>query len=523
MNRILVLIAIFLFLPIVGLISQLIPFSGDGIIESNNNGNLSHLWKYLLQSYIVDTLKLMFGVSIGVLILGVGNAWVVVNYQFPGRKLIELFLIAPLAVPSYVMAYLFVDLLQYSGPIQTSLRIFLGVDSLWFFPDPRSLMGAIWTFSFCLYPYVYLITRSQFIEHSSRLMEVSESLGYSQKKSFFRLALPMARPAIIAGMALVLMEVLADYGAVSYFGVHTISTGIFKAWLSLGDRVTAIELALGLLLIVIIVFYIEQMSRSNIRYGIHRRSPHLVKQLDGIYAILGVCFTGGTVILGFALPFVLLLQSAYLHGFQVDPNYSHWLKNSLLISFITALISALLAVGFTYAVREKKNLSWINKLLGFGYAIPGTVVAIGILSFLELFQLAWWISSSIWVLIYAIVIRFLASSINSIEAGLSRVTYSMDETAALLGLTKIQILKRVHAPLLKRSIGIAFIFVFVDVMKELPATMLLRPFNFDTLAIKIYQLAADERLIELSLPSLTIVILGLIPVFILAKSLERKF
>ena len=522
MNRILVAIAILLFLPLLGLISQLIPLEGSGVIIGISNDNFSHLWEYLLRSYIIDTFKLMVGVSLGVLMLGVGNAWVVVNYQFPGRKFIEFFLIAPLAVPSYVMAYLFVDLLQYSGPIQTNFRIFLGVDSLWFFPDPRSMMGAIWTFSFCFYPYVYLITRSQFIEHSSRLMEVAESLGYSQKKSFFRLALPIARPAIIAGMALVLMEVLADYGAVSYFGVHTISTGIFKAWLSLGDRVTAIELAFGILLIVIVLFSIEQMSRSNIRYGTHRRSPRLLKQLDGIYAILGVGFTGGTVLIGFVLPFVLLLQSVYENGFQVDPNYLHWLKNSLLISSITAFISVMLAVGFTYAVRAKKDQSWLNKLLGFGYAIPGTVIALGILSFLELFQLAWWISTSIWVLIYANVIRFLASSINSLEAGFSRVTYAMDETAALLGLTKIQILKRVHTPLLKRSIGIAFIFVFVDAMKELPATMLLRPFNFDTLAIKIYQLAADERLIELGLPALTMVILGLIPVMFLSKAIDEK-
>ncbi len=388
MNRILVAIATLMFLPLLGLISQLIPLEGSGIINGTSNDNLTHLWEYLLRSYIVDTLKLIVGVSIGVFILGVGNAWLVVNYQFPCRKIMELFLIAPLAVPSYVMAYLIVDLFQYAGPIQTGFRIYLGVNALWFFPDPRSLMGAIWTFSFCLYPYVYLITRSQFIEQSSRLMEVSESLGYSQKKSFFRLALPMARPAIIAGMALVLMEVLADYGAVSYFGVHTISTAIFKAWLSLGDRVTAIELALGLLLIVIVVFCIEQMSRSNIRYGNHRRSPRLVKQLDGVYAILGVGFTGGTVLIGFALPLFLLLQSAYQHGFQADPNYLYWLENSLLISSITAFISVMLAVGFTYAVREKKNLSWINKLLGFGYAIPGTVVAIGILSFLKLFQLA---------------------------------------------------------------------------------------------------------------------------------------
>jgi len=517
-----VTIALLLFLPLIGLLVQLNPFIESGGINANNMGNLFHLWEYLLPRYMIDTLVLLMGVSLGVVVLGVGNAWLVVNYQFPGKKVIEFALIAPMAIPAYLMAYLMVDLLQFSGTFQTSLRILLGLDSLWFLPDPRSLVGAMGTFTFCFYPYVYLITRSQFMEHSSLLMDASKAMGYSPVKTFYKLALPLARPSIVAGMALVWMEVLADYGAVSYFGVHTLSTGIFKAWLSFGDRVTAIQLALSLFIFITLIFFIEQMSRSNIRYANQTRGPYQVKKLTGIYALLAFVITGGTVLIGFALPVILLLQSVYQQGFQIDGPYLNWLRNSLLISVITAFISVGLAINFAYVVRIKQRLFWANRLLGFGYAIPGAVMAIGILSFLEVFDLAWWMSTSIWILIYAYVVRFLASSIYSIEAGLLRITVSIDQSAAILGLTKYQILKKIHLPLLSRSVGIAGIFVFVDVMKELPATMLLRPFNYDTLAIKIYQLASDERLIELALPALTIVIVGLIPVVLLTQVMEHS-
>lgn len=271
MKFIIVPIATLLFLPFIGLILPLNPLEQSGVIELNSTSNLQHLWEFLLLSYLVETFKLMLGVTFGVLMLGVGNAWLVVNYQFPGKKVIELALIMPLAIPAYVMSYLLVDLLQFSGPIQTSIRMIFRSDSLWFFPEPRSLLGAILTFSLCLYPYVYLIMRTQFIERNSTLMEVSATLGYRQTQTFYKLALPMARPAIMAGIALVLMEVLADYGAVSYFGIQTFSTGIFKAWLSYGDRVTAIQLALGFCVVVIFILSIEHMSRSKIRYAKDRK------------------------------------------------------------------------------------------------------------------------------------------------------------------------------------------------------------------------------------------------------------
>lgn len=522
MKRIVVPLALLLFLPLFGLAAPFLFPSLGSSPEPIATGTLTHLWNYVLGGYIVSTLLLIGGVAFGVFILGVGNAWIIASYDFPGKKIFEWALILPLAVPTYVMAYLFVDLLQFSGPIQTSMRAILGLDSLWFFPDPRSLTGAIWSFSFCLFPYVYLITRTAFLERSRRLIEVSETLGYSPFQGFTKLVLPMARPAIFAGMALALMEVLADFGAVSYFGVQTFATGIFKAWLSFGDRLAAVQLSLGLLTLVLLIFFVEQNSRSKLRYASSSQSKPIAIPLQGKKSLLAFLFCGLTLLFGFLLPAFALFQLLFKQGFSVDIRYLDWLSNSLSVSLITAVVSVAFAVFFAYAVRINPRLAWVNRLLGFGYALPGAVLAIGILSFLEIFQLAWWMSASVLVLVYAYLVRFLSSSLQSVEAGLSRITPSMDGSAALLGLSRVQILRRVHVPLLKRSLITAGLFVFVDVMKELPATLLLRPFNFDTLAVATYQLAADERLAELALPSLTIVLVGLFPVLILSRVIAKS-
>ena len=520
MNRIAVPLALFLFLPLFGLVAPFFFLANDGS-EFAAVDTLSHLWGYVLKDYIVSTLLLILGVGVGVLVLGVGNAWIIASYDFPGKKLFEWALILPLAIPTYVMAYLFVDLLQFSGPIQTGLRHMLATESLWFFPDPRSFAGAIWTFSFCLFPYVYLMARTAFLERSRRLIEVSETLGYSPAQGFVKLVLPMARPAVLAGLALALMEVLADFGAVSYFGVQTFTTGIFKAWLSFGDRLAAIQLSLGLLGFVLVVFSLEQSSRSSLRYASSSISKNLPKKLRGKAAFFAFIFSGATLLLGFLLPAAALLQLLFKEGLRVDGRYLSWLGNSLFASSITAVASVALALLFAYSVRLKPSMAWVNRLLGFGYALPGAVLAIGILSFLEIFHLAWWMSASICVLVYAYLVRFLSSSLQSIETGLARITPSMDGSAQLLGLNQIEILRRVHIPLLKRSLLTAGLFVFVDVMKELPATLLLRPFNFDTLAVAAYQLAADERLSELGLPAITIVLAGLIPVLFLSRMISR--
>lgn len=527
MSRVVALIAVLLSLPLLGLF---IPFFTDGTGPAaevlSQQGTLLHLWQYVLGDYVVSTLLLLLGVGVGVFVLGVGNAWLVANYQFPGKKIFEWALILPLAIPSYVMAYLFVDVLQFSGPVQTALRQLLGVETLWFFPDPRSLGGAIWAFSFCLFPYVYLISRTAFLDRSARLSEAAETLGYSGLHAFYRLVLPMARPAIFAGMALALMEVMADYGAVSYFGVQTFATGIFKAWLSFGDRLAAVQLSLGLLVFVLFIFYIEQTNRARMRFvssGVVPR-PNPPKRLRGRKAFLACAVCGATLLCAFVLPIGALLKLLIAQGLSVDARFLGWLQNSFGLSAITALISVACALLLAYGARltKSRTLQWVNRLLGLGYALPGAVLAVGILSLLSLFGLAWIMSATVTVLIYAYLIRFLSSSLQSVEAGLSRITPSMDGTAALLGATPWQTMTAIHFPLLKRSVLTAGLFVFVDVMKELPATLLLRPFNFDTLAVATYQLAADERLAELALPALTIVIAGLIPVILLSRAMSKE-
>ena len=526
MSRIVVLIALLLSLPLLGLgVPFLFPESIPGVGALGSHDTLTHLWKFVLGDYILSTLILLFGVGVGVFVLGVGNAWLVANYQFPGKRIFEWSLILPLAVPTYVMAYLFVDVLEFAGPIQTGLRYALGVDRLWFFPDPRSLGGAIWAFSFCLFPYVYLIARTAFLDRSGRLSEVAETLGYSGFQAFYKLILPMARPAIFAGMALALMEVLADYGAVSYFGVQTFATGIFRAWLSFGDRLAAVQLSLGLLAFVLIIFYVEQHNRARLRYATSGSVPRATtpKLLTGRKAFLAFAMCGLTLLCSFILPVFGLLQLQWEQGISIDARYTAWLTNSVWLAGITALISVICALFLAYFARASKSaaMRWVNRLLGLGYALPGAVLAVGILSMLGLIGAAWIMSATVWVLIYAYLIRFLSSSLQSVETGLSRITPAMDGTAALLGASQWQTMKKIHLPLLKRSLLTAGLFVFVDVMKELPATLLLRPFNFDTLAVATYQLAADERLSELALPSLTIVLAGLIPVILLSRAMSK--
>lgn len=522
-----ILLSLFLSLPIIGLLLPLFWGGGQPLSSAElgeiGDSTLLHLWNYVLTDYVVTTLLLGLGVGIGVFILGVGNAWLVANYQFPGKKLFEWGLILPLAVPAYVMAYLFVDFLQFSGPLQTILRDSFGIHAA--LPDPRSLGGAIWTFSLCLYPYVYLVARTSFLDRSAHLMEAAETLGYSSVEAFIRLVLPMTRPAIFTGIALALMEVLADFGAVSYFGLQTFATGIFKAWLSFGDRMAAVHLSLMLLTFVLLVFYWEQHNRSRQRYALVNTTSQGVipKRLQGTHALYASCFCGLTLFFAFVLPMLILLHLLLSEGFTMDPRYFSWLKNSLGLAALTAIVAVICAVFLAYAVRlsQSQTLRSMNRVLTVGYALPGAVLGVGILSLMGLLDVAWFMSVSVGVLVYAYLIRFLSAGLQSIETGLTRITPAMDGTAALLGAKPWEMIRRIHLPLLRRSVLTALLFVFVDVMKELPATLLLRPFNLDTLAVATYQLAADERLAELALPALSIVLVGLLPVILLTRAISK--
>jgi iron(III) transport system permease protein len=519
-----ILLAVSLIFPIIGLIIAII------LPDTTDSQNLTHLWGTVLGGYALTTFLLCVGVAICTFLLGVGSAWMVANYDFFGKSVYEWALILPLALPAYVMAYLYVDFLQFAGPAQTLLREVLGVERLNWFPEPRSLGGAILVLSLCLYPYVYLLSRASFIEKSPNLMNAAMTLGLSASGAFWKIALPLARPAIVAGLTLTLMEVVADYGAASYFGLQTFSTGIYRAWLSLGDKVAASQLAISLLVTVLLLVFLEQYSRRRMRFvGANQRAKNIIlKKLSSSQQIIAnvLCFI--PLGFGFIFPLIMMLrlnwQVSGQAEHQLDARYFDWLWNTMSLSAGTALVAVCIGLVLAYSARVYKGRvqTWVNRLVSLGYALPGSVLAVGILLFLGYFDLAWLLTGSVLVLMYAYLVRFLSSSLQSIEAGLAKITPSMDASAVSLGLNYLQVLWEIHLPLLNRSLLTAGIFVFVDVMKELPATLMLRPFNFDTLAVITFQLASDERLAEAVIPAFTIVLAGLIPVFILSKSISKQ-
>jgi iron(III) transport system permease protein len=500
----------------------------------------AHLMATVLPEYVANTLWLMLGVGLGVITLGVSAAWLTTMCRFPGHGFFEWALILPLAVPAYVMAYAYTDFLQFAGPVQSWLRASFGWGARdYWFPEIRSLGGAAVIFSFVFYPYVYLLARAAFLEQAAGTIEVGRSLGYGPWRSFFRVALPLARPGIVAGAALALMETLADFGTVSYFALPTFTTGIYRAWLSLGDRVAAAQLAAALLGFVALVLIAGRMSRRGARFHDSpvRRSvtPHRLRGLPAAGAMLA-CMV--PVVAGFLLPAGILLELSISSGdWHVGGRYFRLVGNSVLLAAITAACSVALALLIAYAARRGGTLTGViaHRLASMGYAVPGAVIAVGILIPVTRLDhaLSGWLQSwfgistgllltgGIAALVYAYLVRFIAVALQSVEAGLSKITPSMDDAARGLGAGPRGILMRIHVPLLTPSLVVAALMVFVDVMKELPATFMMRPFNFDTLAVHAYNLAADERLSELAAPALTIVAVGMVPLIVLSRSLVR--
>lgn len=503
-------------------------------------GAWAHLAGTVLWSYVGNTLVLLAGVTWGVVSIGVLSAWLVTAYRFPGQRLLEWALILPLAMPAYVMAYAYTDWLQFTGPLQTWLRAATGWQAReYWFPEIRSLWGAAAMLSFALYPYVYLITRTAFLEMSRSALEAGRLAGHGAWGTFFRVALPLARPAIAAGTALALMETLADFGTVSYFAVEVFTVGIFKVWFSMGDLTGAGQLATGLLGCVALVLALERWNRGSARYhSTAPRKPQPAQPLRGGAALLALIACGAPVVFGFLLPAGILLHLA-----ATDPE-AQWgarvltlVGNSFTVAGVTAAVAVGAATMMAYAARLARSplVAGANRVAALGYAIPGAVVAVGILVPLGRFDnvAATWLEAtsgvkvgllltgSIAALVYAYVVRFLAVALQTMEAGLAKVTPAMEDAARSLGAGPARTLARVHAPLLAGSLLTAGLIVFVDTMKELPATFALRPFNFDTLAIEAYNLTKDERLAEAAIPSLVIVGIGLLPLVLLAKRIMR--
>ena len=514
---------------------------GSHLFSGDTGGTWAHLVSTVLPDYVITTLWLCAGVGVAVTLLGVGSAWLVTRHQFPGRAVFEWALVLPLAVPAYVMAYTYTDLLQYVGPVQTALREAFGWRRAdYWFPDVRSTGGAVIMFSLVLYPYVYLMARTAFVERGGAMIEVARSLGLTPWQGFLRISLPMARPAIAGGVALALMETLADFGTVSYFAVQTFTTGIYRAWFSLGDRAAAAQLALVLLGFVALVLLFERISRGGRRFAdtsLHRGTTAR-SRLTGGRAALAMAACALPLAGGFGLPALLLLRMALTEGdAQFGEKFLRLAGNSMLLAGLTALLAVALALLIGYAARVHRGapMRWAHRVAGLGYALPGSVIAVGVLIPVTRLdhllaqglrdgfgiEVGLLFTGGIAALVYACLVRYLTAAMQAVDAGLAKITPNMDQAARSLGHTPAQTLWRVHLPLLRGSALTAGLLVFIDVMKELPATLVMRPFNFDTLATQAYTLAADERLAEASTAALAIVVVGLLPMVVICRQIAR--
>ncbi|MDE1546444.1 iron ABC transporter permease [Dechloromonas agitata] len=513
---------------------------GLNLFVGGTSATWAHLSATVLPEYIANSVWLCLGVGVGVALVGVTTAWLTAMHDFPGRRVFEWALVLPLAVPAYVMAYVYTDFLQFVGPVQTFLRDTFGwAHGDYWFPDIRTLPGAMLMFVCVLYPYVYLLARTAFLERASGMLEAARTLGLGPWRAFFAVSLPLARPAIVAGVALALMETLADYGTVAYFAVNTFTTGIYRAWFSLGDRVAAAQLAAMLLAFVLFLLTMERISRGRARYHntTGRNRPMAGARLKGLAASLAVLACLLPLLLGFLLPAGLLLKMALTEGdAQFGERFLTLSRNSFVLAGVTAAIGVLLALLLAYGARLSRTTlaSGLNRLVGLGYAVPGAVIAVGVLipvtrldNWLAGQWLAWFghnpgllLTGGIAALIYAYLVRFLAVALHTVESSLGKITPSMDDAARSLGLGQGETLRRVHAPMLRGSLLTAGLLVFVDVMKELPATLVMRPFNFDTLATQAYTLASDERLAEASTAALAIVVVGLLPLIALSRQVS---
>ena len=500
-----------------------------------------HLWNTVLTDYVVNSLLLMLGVGCGTLLLGISAAWLTAMCDFPGRRFFDWALLLPMAMPAYIVAYTYTGLLDFTGPLQTSLRAAFGWRyGDYYFPEIRSLGGAICMLSLVLYPYVYLLVRVAFRQQSTAVLEASRSLGKGPWQTLFLVALPMARPAIAAGVSLALMETLADFGTVDYFGVSAFTTGIFRTWYGLGELQTAAQLAAFLLLFVFVLFVLERWSRQRMRF--HHASAQ--KQAARITLRGGrgaACFLLAALILlfGFMVPVgQLLLWAGANWQASINADFFALLGNSFMLAAVAALCCLVVALFLGYGKRLQPGKLEVTavRISGMGYAVPGTVIAVGVL-----IPFAWLdnqvdtflrdsfgissgllLSGTLAALVFAYVVRFLSVALQTVESGLARIKPSIDESARVLGHSPTQVLKRIHIPMLRSSLLTALLLVFVDVLKELPTTLILRPFNFNTLAVRTYELASDERLADAATPALAIVLIGLLPVILMTRTMAMQ-
>lgn len=518
----------------------ILPIGGLFLEASKGSAGLwGHLFSTILPVALLDTVILLAGVGVITAVVGTTTAWLVTAYDFPGRRALEWMLLLPLAVPTYIVAYAYLDILHPIGPVQDAVRWLLGYESPRQFrlPDVRSMAGCILLLGIVLYPYVYIPTRAMFLTQSGNLVDAARTLGTSRRAVFWRVALPLARPAVAVGISLALMETLNDIGAAEFLGVRTITVSIYTTWITRSDLSGASQIALALLLIVVAIVAVERWARRKQRYSIdvrrmRRFQPRRVSLGKGMLLFLGGLLP---VILGFAAPALyLLIEAAKRYRFAgISPRIIDEAVNTLVIATLATAATVILGLLAAYATRLRPGQpsSWLLRCSTMGYAAPGTVVAIGVLivlagldQFIDRAALSLFgvspgllLMGSGAAVLYALIVRFLAISAGGIEAGLSRISLSLDHASRSLGQSTAGTLRYVHLPLSKAAISAAALLVFVDCVKELPATLLLRPLNVETFATHLYGEAARGTYEEASIAALAIVLIGILPAILLSR------
>jgi iron(III) transport system permease protein len=519
------LITIFLLILLAPIFFVLISLFGE------YNENWSHLYNYVLSKYLLNSFFLILGVSILSIILGVGSAWLITNYDFVNKAWLEWAVILPLAVPPYILAYTFTGLFDSYGTANEIIRIIFDTkDNYIFFPNVRNIYGAIIVFSFTLYPYIYLTTRMAFLNQSRSLMEAGTLLGLNSWSLFYKLAIPLIRPALIAGLALVIMETISDFGAVEHFAVQTFTTGIFRTWFGMYDLNTAMQLSSLLLIFIAFFVVLERTERNKMSYTYSNSTFRKTdsKKLKGLKSICAFLFCFTPLFVGFILPIIELTNWAIFfpseNFFSENVIYSFF--NTIWLGISAGIICTMFALFINFLKRFDEDffLNSSSQLLALGYALPGLVLAVGIIqffSFLDDYFIRYFLKislvGSLIGLIIAYTIKAYALANNTIESGFKRISSSIDDASLSLKGSKFSIFYRIHMPLLKTSILTSLLLVISEVIKELPATLILRPFNFDTLAVSTYIYASEERMYEAASPAMLIVLVGLIPIFFLSR------
>ena len=519
------IVFIFFLIPVLAVLSSLIGDYSD---------NWSHLYNFVLFDYIKNSLFLVVGVSLITLIVGTGTAWLVSNFNFFGKRFFEWALILPLSIPPYILAYTFTGLFDSYGTLNNLVRNIFELDqSFIFFPNIRNIFGAIIVFSFTLYPYVYLVSRSAFLNQSRTVLESGRILGLSRFEISFKLSMPMIRPAIIGGLMLVIMETLSDFGAVEHFAIPTFTTGIFRTWFGMGDLTTAMQLSSFLLLFICIFLFIENRSRKNAEYVSNSttHAPIKVEQLSKNYSMFAFIFCFLPLLIGFILPVTeLIVWAIYYNPSFFNNAFLTAAMNTITLALIAAILCSIISILINFSIRINRNsiLKFLSSLLSLGYALPGLILAVGIVqtstyldsSLLEKTSFA--ITGSLFGLVLAYIIKSYALSNNTISSGMEKISSGLDDSARILKSTGWNLLGRIHFPLLKTSFFTSILLVTSEVVKELPATLILRPFNYDTLAVSTYIYAAEERMRDAAAPSIAIILVGLIPIIIITRMIRSS-